>query len=499
MRQESVTNVLLIEEGGFQPPIIKDEAEQLDALLYRIASNYDTSSNGSTEERLYAALKADLPDATAASVHSICEAIVSQVRFQENKKADLRQAIDQKQTSRRWFVRQLRKATSHMSVQQSSEYLQGLDEAVAKANWELVNTIRTKTGSINQNQNLDGFIAEQYHAQTFNLNAEATGSLYRAEVLKPDGGPYNQNSVDIVIKETTTGKVVKRYQSKYYRTADKTAAAFKEGDYRGQQKLVPKDQEAEILTRCTSILEAPDGTKSAALTKTQAKEMQTQAQSGNWEIFDWNTLETKQVLTGLAKQIGYAGLLGAAVGAGVHVMHKVRTDEEIKVAEVAEAALASGADFGLKAVAAGALKIGAEKGILSFIPKGTPADVLAGVAFVAVENVKTMRQICIGELGLMEGIERIEQTTISTTAGVLESMREASIGGAIGMMLGPIGAIAGSIAGGAIGYMAGSAGGEAVAAAWKKVREFVWNGLRKMGEAISKKEPRLKKGTGVIA
>lgn len=37
---------------------------------------------------------------------------------------------------------------------------------------------------------LDGFIAEQYHAQTFNLNAEATGSQYRAKVLEPNGNGY---------------------------------------------------------------------------------------------------------------------------------------------------------------------------------------------------------------------------------------------------------------------------------------------------------------------
>lgn len=39
----------------------------------------------------------------------------------------------------------------------------------------------------NQNPNLDGFIAEQYHVNSFNMEAAAQGSGLRAEVqpLKP--------------------------------------------------------------------------------------------------------------------------------------------------------------------------------------------------------------------------------------------------------------------------------------------------------------------------
>ncbi|MCS5854374.1 hypothetical protein LNO23_00245 [Klebsiella pneumoniae subsp. pneumoniae] len=55
---------------------------------------------------------------------------------------------------------------------------------------------------MNQQLNLDGFIAEQHHADTFNLDAVAKGSEYRAEVLKPkSGGTYGKNSVDVVIRD----------------------------------------------------------------------------------------------------------------------------------------------------------------------------------------------------------------------------------------------------------------------------------------------------------
>ena len=113
----------------------------------------------------------------------------------------------------------------------------------------LYKTITTQAGTISQNPRLDGFIAEQYHAQTFNMNAEATGSQYRAKVLEPTGNGYAKNSVDIVIVDGD-GKVVRRYQSKYCKDAKATEQAFEHRDYRGQQKLVPEGQERAAYPAC---------------------------------------------------------------------------------------------------------------------------------------------------------------------------------------------------------------------------------------------------------
>ena len=78
-------------------------------------------------------------------------------------------------------------------------------------------------GSINQNLNLDGFIFEQHHANTFNMDAVLKGSKYRAEAVQPNPGEvYKKNSVDIVIKDIVSGKQVKRYQAKLCRDSKAT-------------------------------------------------------------------------------------------------------------------------------------------------------------------------------------------------------------------------------------------------------------------------------------
>ncbi len=48
-----------------------------------------------------------------------------------------------------------------------------------------------------------------------------------------------KNSVDLVIVDGE-GKIVRKYQSKYFKDAKATEKAFKHGDYRGQRKLVPE-------------------------------------------------------------------------------------------------------------------------------------------------------------------------------------------------------------------------------------------------------------------
>ena len=161
----------------------------------------------------------------------------------------------------------------------------------------------TKAGSVNQNPSLDGFIAEQYHAQTFNLNAEAVGSPYRAKVLEPNGTVYTKNSVDVVILDGN-GKIVRRYQSKYCKDAKATQAAFEKGNYRGQRKLAPEGQAENLSAKADVVIKAPDGTTSNALSKEQAKRLQDEAQSRKWNELNWNEYKVKDLTIGIGKQRG---------------------------------------------------------------------------------------------------------------------------------------------------------------------------------------------------
>lgn len=468
-------NILLLDDAD-KPVLVEDECDEMQKIFRDFIDCYVKNKDKKTEEWLYKKLQEELPDKKAEEIQEMAAEIITAINIDEEKKTSLTKAVAAGRSKESWFASEVKKAASGMSAQESAVYLQNLDDALRNANTALYrDTILTKANQVSRNPNLDGYIAEQYHAQTFNMNAEAAGSKYRAKVLQPESGGYRKNSVDIVIVDTETGKIVKRYQSKYCKNAQATQAAFEKGDYRGQQKLVPEDQAAEMSQKSTSVLEAPDGTTSNPLTKDRAQQMRDEAQSGKWNDLNWGEYRMKDLSVGVAKQAGYAAVQGAVIGAGFNVAQKLWNGEEIDGQEVVGSALTSGADFGIKAAAAGALKVGAEKEIIKIIPKGTPAGTLANIAFVAVENVKVLGKIATGELSGKEGLEKMEQTTVAAVAGLSAMAEGTAIGAAVGTVLGPVGSAIGGFIGGILGYMAGSKIGETVVKGVQKVRETARN------------------------
>ena len=477
MKEENEFDLLLDEED--RPILVEEECKNVKPIIEEFVRSYAENQGKTVEYWLVPKMKEQLPEKSREEIETMVEDIVTAIKVSEEKKDSLNKAITNGRSKESWFASEVKNATSAMSTQEAAKYLASLDKAVNQANQALHKTITTQAGNVSQNPSLDGFIAEQYHAQTFNMNAEASGSQYRAKVLEPDGNGYAKNSVDIVIVDGE-GKVVRRYQSKYCKDAKATEKAFEHGDYRGQQKLIPKDQENGISKKSTSVLEAPDGTTSNPLTKSDAEKMRDEAQSGNWNDLNWNEYTTKDLAIGIGKQTGYAALQGAAIGVGFDVAQKVWNGEEIEADEVVETALTSGADAGVKAATAGALKVGAEKGIIKVIPKGTPASTIANIACVAVENVKVLGKVATGELTVREGVEKMEETTVSTTAGLIG----AKIGTSIGTVLGPVGNAVGGFIGGTVGYMAGSKVGQTIVKGAKKVRDVAVETVKTVASGI---------------
>lgn len=420
-------------------------------------------------------LKNNLPEKTESEINDITQEILHTLKVNEEKQNSLQEAVKNGRSKESWFASDLIKSTSNMTLGQTVEYLNGLDEAVKSANQAMYDTITTNSGFINQNMNLDGFIAEQHHANSFNLEAKLHGSDQIAEVLVPkDGQVYGKNSVDIVIKDKS-GKIIERYQAKYGKTAEETIKMIEKGNYNNQRLLVPAEQVEEVQkafpNKTVSATVGSGKIKSKQLNKAEAKTLQKEAQSGNWNELNWNEYKSKDLALGIGRQAGCAALQGAAIGAGMEIATKVWNGEEIKSEEVVDKALESGADFGVKAATAGALKVGVEKGIIKAIPKGTPAGTLANIAYVAVENVKIAGKVATGEMTVREGLNKMEETTVSTVAGIAASTKGATIGGAIGSVFGPAGTLVGGFVGGTVGYIAGSKVAEKVVQGVQKVRE----------------------------
>ena len=78
----------------------------------------------------------------------------------------------------------------------------------------------------------------------------------------------------------------------------------------------------------------------------------------------------------------------------------------------------------------------------------------------------------------------MEQTSVSTIAGMVMSAKGTAIGAAIGAVFGPVGIAVGGFVGGTVGYMAGSKTGEAVVNGAQKIRKKAKTILQEIANTI---------------
>ena len=323
-----------------------------------------------------------------------------------------------------------------------NNYIGNIDKAIENANANMQDTILRQDGYINQNPNLDGFIAESHHANTFNVDAATKELKLRAEDLKPD--VYGKNSVDIVIKKVSNGceETVRKYQAKFGKNAEVTESYFRdklgEFKYRFQKKLVSTDQVNDIPNGVDKI--EYGGAESKPISKQEAKEMQKKAQSGDKNALDLsfkNDVSTHEVL----KRVGYKAvrnsIYSGAIAVGMNIGKKIITGEEISGEEVVETAIKTGATTGVTTAVHGAMTTAAKKGILKGV--FAKSTFISAVAFTSIEAITTIFKVGSGEMSFKEGMNSLGETF---TAGMIISkgMMLAKTNTAIATLAGMMGA-----------------------------------------------------------
>ena len=420
--------------------------------------------------------------------------IVETVYAYEKNRAELDAHIAAGKRRESWLSRKIEQGAEAAGAVQAGMYAQGIDTAIENANSAMMRTIRNLDGNINQNPNLDGLIAEQHHASTFNIDAAVKEKAYHAEPLESNG----KNSVDVVVRDER-GNIVRKYQSKYGKDAETTEGYFEKGDYRGQRKLVPEGQGDKIDNANEKIeftdykSKHPETVESKPLSKEEAKAKQEQAQrESKVDEYTWNDANKGAI----AKHIGGKAAMAAGLAVGLQGARIVgrriwnwatgqenqSVEEDVK--EFAESAIKSGASAGLTVATSGALTVAARSGWLGKLLMKTPAGHIAAAAAVGVENVKVLYKFATGELTGEEALDQAGRATCSVVGGMVLGAKGATLGATLGTVLGPVGTVVGGIAGGLIGGIAGSTVGEAVFSAGKKIVGGVVKGIKAVASGI---------------
>lgn len=497
----------MIENTGVQfDNLTEKEAKEFKKLLSKFIKSYSQkNSSVSDKERLKRQFKEELEIEDEKAEEMASETVASIHEYDDNLKS-VNEAAAKGISKEQWLANKIANAATGVSIIQHGEYLNQINNSLTNANAQMLRTVTTKAGEISQCHNLDGFIAEQFHVNTFNANAALAKSKYVAEVKVPEPGQtYGKNSIDIVVKDIATGKAtpVHQYQVKYGANASETIKLLREhGDvtkYSNQQIVVPPEQVAEVQKAFPgkTVVSKIGGTDkvnitSESLSKEQAKELQLKTQKdGSAPITDWNSFKTKELALQIGKNAGMAGVQAAAITTGFALAEQVIKGEGVDVEETVDLALKTGVDSGIKAAATGALKVGVEKGVISIIPKGTPVGIIANIVCVGIENIKILSKVATGELTISQALDQMGRTSVSMVYGLGWGVAGATIGAVALSWIPIVGPAVGGLVGGMVGYMAGSKVGQAVYTGLKAVGKGVatvcksaWNGIKSTGNKI---------------
>ena len=418
-----------------------------------------------------------------------------------------------------------------LSANSVNNYVDTINTAIDNANKTLMESVTTKAGTINQNPNLDGFIFEEYHAGTFNVDATVKQKSYHAEALKPElGETYGKISIDIVIENS--GKYVKKYSAKAYKNANETAKSFYDKitgyKYKFQSKLVPTDQTKEIVNSVDKI--KFDNVESKGITKTEIKNIQSELQSGNkkTDIFSFKKdVNTISISKQIGKQAMVNGTMGLGIGMVANIGANIITGKGLEAEEVIEAGIKTGASMGMATAVAGGIRVAVEKKVIPTVfSRVLTNNTIGAVAAASMDIIGTAFKLGSGEITLGKAVKDIGKSVGAAYGAIVASgwgyaggmaiagMIGLGTIGAVGTILGVgvavvagavcatvgskvagaiasgIGAVAGTIVDGAVGIV--KAGKEVV----KSVAGGVWNGVKAVGGAIVGGATAIVKGVG---
>ena len=374
-----------------------------------------------------------------------------------------------------------------LSTKSVNNYIDTVNTAIDNANKTLVESVTTKAGTINQNPNLDGFIFEEHHAGTFNIDAAVKQKSYYAEALKPElGETYGKNSVDLVIKDDA-GKYVKKYSAKAYKNANETAKSFYDKitgyKYKGQSKLVPTDQTNEIANSADKI--KYNNVESKGITKAEIKDIQNDLQSGNKKADIFNFKKDVNTIS-ISKQIGKQAMINGTMGLGIRMAANIGaniiTGKEVEAEEVIEAGIKSGASMGITTAVAGGIRVAVEKKVIPTVfSRILTNNTIGAIAASSMDIIGTAFKLGSGEITLGKAVKDVGNS-ISASYGAIISSGIGFSGGmalATTIGLGTIGTV-GTILTGGLALVAGAICG----VIGSNIALKIANGLGKITETV---------------
>ena len=373
-----------------------------------------------------------------------------------------------------------------LSANSVNNYVDTVNNTIDSANKTLMESVTTKTGNINQNPNLDGFIFEEHHAGTFNIDAAVKQKSYHAEALKPElGETYGKNSIDLIIEDS--GKYVKKYSAKAYKNGKENAKAFYDKNgrykYKFQSKLVPADQTGEIANSVDKI--KYNNVESKGISKAEIKDIQNDLQSGNKkaDVFNFKKdVNTISISKQIGKQAMVNGTMGLVAGMAANIGTKIIQGKEVEVEEVIEAGIKTGASMGMATAVAGGIRVAVEKKVIPTVfSRMLTNNTIGAIAASSMDIIGIAFKLGSGEISLGKAVKDVGNSLGAGYGAIISSGIGFSGGMALATTigLGTIGTV-GTILTGGLALVAGAVCG----VIGSNIALKIANGLGKITETV---------------
>ena len=373
-----------------------------------------------------------------------------------------------------------------LSANSVNNYVDSVNTAIDNANKTMMESVTTKVGVINQNPNLDGFIFEEYHAGTFNIDAAVKQKSYHAEALKPElGETYGKNSIDLIIEDTD--KYVKKYSAKAYKNANESAKAFYDKvtgyKYKFQSKLVPTDQTGDIANSVDKI--KFNNVESKGITKAEIKDIQENLQSGNkkGDILNFKkNVNTISISKQIGKQAMLNGTMGVGIGMAANIGVNLITGKEVEAEEVIEVGIKTGASMGMATAVAGGIRVAVEKKVIPTVfSRMFTNNTIGVIAASSMDIIGTAFKLGSGDISLGKSVKDVGNSLGAGYGAIISSGIGFSSGMALATTigLGTIGTV-GTILTGGLALVAGAVCG----VIGSNIALKIANGLGKITETV---------------
>jgi hypothetical protein len=358
-----------------------------------------------------------------------------------------------------------------------SEYASEVAAAIEKLTKDITGLKSNQTDAV-----LGGFLAEYWHADTFNVDAVAARSAHRYDALSST----EYGSVDI--RGNFFG--AKDYSSKFMVTGERTAIAqaayskeLGQPKYHNQERLIPKDQMAkaaetanrhaarndsirpevaeayrEARAHFTDRIADSDGIESIPLSKRDDLLMAKNVKSDEFDPADFgesmnSAIKPEYVL----RQALKAGYTAAAITVVMQLApeifktidYLIKTDQidMQQVKKVGKKAISAGAEGFLRGSISCSLLIMCEKGLLGEFFKGINPVLLGATVAIVLETIKNSILVAAGKMTVRQMGAAFTEGIAISAGYILGCKIGGVIGQAIGFELPVVGYLVGSLVG----------------------------------------------------